>query len=175
MDSWDSIEGVFGPPDYVPVAFDDLEKDKFYYVRMTTPTLSFSDMILYTDIKPNWKNDEEVRPYLIASRKYKRVFEPAVLQEHSGKILTMDEVDDLVTEMFDQFPYATDETGTLMPAPWHEHSFPLKYPISKEHIKMEISDTEYGYVFFKKAEAALVHEGGGRRRRTRRVRRTVRR
>lgn len=179
MEDWEEIEGVFGSPDYVPVAFEDLEKDKFYYVRMTTHDLSFSDMILYTDRTSTWKDDKEVHTYQIASRKFKRVFEPAVLAEHAGKVLTMDEVDDLVTEIFHQLPYATDETGSLMPAPWHAHPYPLKYTISREHIKMEISDAEYGYVFFKKAEAAVtnnaavVHEGGRRRRRTRR-RRTYR-
>ena len=176
MEDWELVEGVFGPPEYEPVAFEDLEIDKFYYVRMTTHVLSFSDMILLT----YRKNEREVRSYLIASRKYKRV--------HEGEMKTVDDVSNNEAENFHTFPYALNEAGGLIPAPWTEHPLdpplgPLSYNISKNHIKMEIGDTEYGYVFFKKVEdegavaaPASINQVGeeGRRRRHTRRRRTRR-
>ena len=94
------------------------------------------------------------------------------VNQHDGEIVTMDQFTEIVNhpraeEVFNKLPYATGENGVLLPDEWFEHPVPLTYPINKDDIKMEVSDAEYGYVFFKKMDA----QEGGRRRRRRSMRR----
>ncbi len=115
---------VFGPPEYAPVSFENLEQDTIYLVRMTTHDLAFSDLVLQTTHAVNWRTADTVRPKLMAIRKFKRVFniekmldedilipddEEAVedadgdvplhvadVAQHEGKAVTMDEFDAIV-------------------------------------------------------------------------------
>jgi hypothetical protein len=69
-------DGVFGPPEYSPVSFENLEQDTFYLVRMTSPiTHAFVDLVLLTTHAPTWKTADRVRPKLLATRKFKRRFD----------------------------------------------------------------------------------------------------
>ena len=190
---------VFGPPEYAPVSFENLEQDTVYLVRMTTPDLAFVDLALQTTHAENWRTAVSIRPYLIATRNFKRVFDLEKLLEngiiipdgeeaeedengnaplhvadvaqHENEILTFDEFIAIVGDYgdtdatFKRLPYAMDANEVLVPEDWKIHDFDLIYSVSKDFIKMEISDAEYGYVFFKKVEQV-----GGKRRHTRRCR-----
>jgi hypothetical protein len=69
-------DGVFGPPEYNPVSFENLEQDTFYLVRMTAPvTHAFVDLVLLTTHALTWKTADRVRPKLLATRKFKRMFD----------------------------------------------------------------------------------------------------
>jgi hypothetical protein len=65
---------VFGPPDYEPVSFENLDQDTMYPVRMTTHDHGFVDLILQTTHAVNWRTADTVRPKLMATRQFKRVF-----------------------------------------------------------------------------------------------------
>jgi hypothetical protein len=116
----------------------------------------------------------------------------ADVEEHEGKVLTFDEFNTIVndhvrsSEVFDKLEYAKDANDQIVPEEWFIYEHQLIYPVGREFIKMEISDAEYAYVFFKKVEeepAAAAAEGAGvggrrktrRRRSTRRRRRNTRR
>ena len=114
-------EDVFGPPEYEPVSFENLEQDTVYLVRMTTHDLDFADLVLQTTHAVNWRTADTVRPKLMAIRKFKRLFdiekmleedilipdgEEAVedadgdvplhvadVAQHEGEAVTMDEFD----------------------------------------------------------------------------------
>ena len=64
---------TFGPPEYEPVSFENLEQDTIYLVRMTTHDLAFVDLVLQTTHAVNWRTDDAVRPKLMARRGFKRV------------------------------------------------------------------------------------------------------
>jgi len=66
-------DNVFGPPDYAPVSFENLEQDTIYLVRMTTHDLDFADLVLQTTNAVNWRTADTVRPKLMAIRKFKRM------------------------------------------------------------------------------------------------------
>jgi hypothetical protein len=212
---------LFGPPDYAPVSFENLDQDTDYLVRWTKHGGGFMDFAVHTTHAVNWKTDDTVRPLIMATRKFKHIFSVEVLieeglvladgeemeededgempllaadlEEHEGKVLTYDEfitiVNDHVrsSEVFDKLEYAKDPNDQLIPEEWYIYEHQLIYPVGREFIKMEISDAEYGYVFFKKVEeeepAAPPAEGAGiggrrktrRRRNTRRRRRNTRR
>ena len=116
----------------------------------------------------------------------------ADLEEHEGKVVTFEEFNAIVhdhlrsSDVFEKLELAKDANDQLIPEEWFIYEDQLIYPIGREFIKMEISDAEYGYVFFKPAEELVVAaaEGaaaapgagvGGRRRSTRRQRRSRRR
>ncbi len=137
MNTYDLPDRLIEPPAYEAVAFEDIEEDKFYYVRMTKYDGSFVDMILFTDPSPRWKNEEKVRPKLVASRKFKRVVDIDILaeagvevaDEHANKVVSMDEFlsyfedpdDPEFEEAFFKLPYAKDAEDKLIPEDWFEH------------------------------------------------------
>lgn len=194
---------VFGPPDYAPVSFENLEQDTPYLVRMTSHSLEFIDLLLQTTHAENWKTETTVRPILVARRGYKRIlsiqkmiegglviaddeeavedadgdipFHVADLLQHDGEVVEILGFSELVDDhgkaedVFRTFEYATDANGLPVPGEWSILDFQMIFAVGKDFIKMEISNAEYGYVFFKKVEQV-----GGKRRHTRR-RRSIRR
>jgi hypothetical protein len=193
MNTYGLPDHLIQPPAYEAVAFEDIEEDKFYYVRMTKANGSLVDMVLFTDPSPRWKNAEEVRPKLVASRGFKRVVDEAILaeagvsvaDEHANKVVARDEFlsyfedpdDPEFEEAFFKLPYAKDAENKLIPEDWFEHQVYLTFPVGKEYIKMEFDPTEYGYVFYKEAASAITANVGQRRgtRRPRRKQRKTRR
>jgi len=175
MNTYDLPTNLIEPPAYEAVAFEDIEEDKFYFVRMTKTDGILVDMVLFTDPFPRGsvrrvKDENTVRPFLVATRGFKRVVEKAILDEagvsiageHANKVVSMDEFlsffddpEDPEFEMaFTKLPYAKDAEDHLIPTDWLEHdlnSHPLRFPVGKEYIKMEFNPSEYGYVFYKEA------------------------